>query len=326
MNAEERKHFLSERRKGIGASDIAGIMGLSRWKTAAIVCADKLGLLPEVPQNEEQRIGSKIEPFLAEMFTARTGKNAVRPNAVRIDPECSYIRSNLDFETDGNIPLEAKNTGRVWYKGADGNEYRWGPDGTDDVPVEYLCQVQTQMAAVKADHGYIAVLIGGCDFRVYKILRSEKIIDAIRTEAERFWSEHVQTRNLPPHDWKHPRTAEFVATLAKATPGTRVTLPAGDRVHELVRRYKLLREFHALAERHSKQVKAEILAQLGDVAEVDFADGSTLTRKQINRAGYMVKPTSYEDFRVNWKGAPFLLTIPGSGMATQTALPESTED
>ena len=38
-----REQFLRERRSGIGGSDVAAILGLSRWKTAYQVWQEKTG-------------------------------------------------------------------------------------------------------------------------------------------------------------------------------------------------------------------------------------------------------------------------------------------
>ena len=43
----DRAEWLAWRRSGIGASDVAGILGISPWASPFTVWADKLGLLPD---------------------------------------------------------------------------------------------------------------------------------------------------------------------------------------------------------------------------------------------------------------------------------------
>ena len=42
-----RAEWLNWRRTGLGGSDIAAVLGLSKWRTPWDVWADKKGLLPE---------------------------------------------------------------------------------------------------------------------------------------------------------------------------------------------------------------------------------------------------------------------------------------
>ena len=68
-----RQAWLAERRKTIGGSDAAGIVGLSRYATPYTVWADKTGRLPEQEDNEAMRQGRDLE--------------STWPNAGRSPPE-----------------------------------------------------------------------------------------------------------------------------------------------------------------------------------------------------------------------------------------------
>lgn len=309
MTPAQRAEFLAERRKGLGASDVAVVLGVSRYRTPAILCAEKLGLLEDSPSTDEQLWGLRHEPTIAAAFTEETGLPVAKPLGFYVDPACEYLRSNLDFETECDIPVEAKTSARSTYTDKEGREHRWGPSGSDEVPAEYLCQVQTQIACKGVDHGYIAALIGGSDFRVYRVERSDKIIASIREEAAAFWCNHVMLRDIPPHDWKHPRTPEFVAMLTRHTPGTKIELPIDDPVYVAVQRFHAVRELAKLAEAAKGMAKARILELIGDVAEVRFPDGTKVVRSQVNRREFTTRASSHEECRVTWKGEPIALNL-----------------
>ena len=47
-----REAWLDRRRAGIGGSDVAALLGLSRWKTPLDVFLDKTGRSEPIPDNE----------------------------------------------------------------------------------------------------------------------------------------------------------------------------------------------------------------------------------------------------------------------------------
>ena len=57
-----REQFLRERRSGIGGSDVAAILGLSRWKTAYQVWQEKTGRAAiDEGDNERLHFGNVLE-------------------------------------------------------------------------------------------------------------------------------------------------------------------------------------------------------------------------------------------------------------------------
>ena len=60
-----RTEFLEKRRSGIGASDVAPIMGLSPWKSALSVYLDKVEPLADEPLSPPLEWGIRKEPVIA---------------------------------------------------------------------------------------------------------------------------------------------------------------------------------------------------------------------------------------------------------------------
>ena len=65
-----------ERMMYIGGSDIAAIMGQSRWKTPYRLWAEKTGKIevPDLSTNESVEMGTRLEQFVADLFSEKTGK------------------------------------------------------------------------------------------------------------------------------------------------------------------------------------------------------------------------------------------------------------
>ena len=76
-----RTEWLKARRSGIGGSDVAAILGLSRYKTAVDVYEDKIVTdEPEDTQSQAAYFGSVLEDVVAHEFSKRTGMKIQRVN------------------------------------------------------------------------------------------------------------------------------------------------------------------------------------------------------------------------------------------------------
>ena len=60
-----REEWLEQRRKSIGGSDAAAIVGLSKWASPFSIWAEKTGKTPPKEDNEAMRIGHDLEDYVA---------------------------------------------------------------------------------------------------------------------------------------------------------------------------------------------------------------------------------------------------------------------
>lgn len=198
MNQIARDEFLNRRRAGIGGSDIAAILGLSKFKTAYDVWLDKRGEAPPQDDGEKPWLywGAVLEDVVAKEYGLRTGSKVQRVNAQLRHPERDFAVANID-----RAVVNPEIAGRVWWKdgrlttdrilecktanGFAGN--LWGEPGSDQVPDAYLCQCQWYLGITGARYADVAVLIGGSDYRTYTIEAMPDLFADMMTEAEAFW-------------------------------------------------------------------------------------------------------------------------------------------
>ena len=123
--------------------------------------------------------GTVLEPVLASVYAERTGRKVRRVNAVLQHPEYPYLLANLDREVVG-LP---EGTGILEIKTA---SYHCAPqweEGAGSLSVSGAASVAVTGLAW-AD---VAVLIGGQDFRIYRIERdADKMADLLTRESA-FW-------------------------------------------------------------------------------------------------------------------------------------------
>ena len=65
---EKHEDWLEIRKKGIGGSDVAGILGVSHWASPLTVYLDKVGETQKKETSEKMEIGTELEPYLREKF------------------------------------------------------------------------------------------------------------------------------------------------------------------------------------------------------------------------------------------------------------------
>lgn len=179
------------RRNGIGGSDCAAILGLSKWKTPLDVYLDKIFGPKEETENQFTEWGNRLEPLIIQAFEDKTGlKCEIEPNTL-YHPEHSFMFANIDARIVGqNAILECKTASQY-------NAKRWSEEGGETLPEEYMLQCAHYAEVCNIDTVYVAVLIGGNDFRVYHYTRNKELGAAIIKAEHNFWHNHVLKEVAP---------------------------------------------------------------------------------------------------------------------------------
>ena len=187
--APTSKDVTLNRNSFIGGSEIAAIMGMSRWSTPLKLWAVKTGRLeqPDLSTVEAVEMGTKLEQFVADLFTEKTGK-AVRkaPKAYR-HKEYPFMITHLDRIVTGTDELLECKTCSAFKK----DEWE-----NDEIPQEYILQVMWSLGITGRKIGHIAVLIGGQAFKYKQIEFDEELFNEMVKSAKDFWK-HVQ-EDTPP--------------------------------------------------------------------------------------------------------------------------------
>lgn len=186
-----RSEWLAFRRKGLGGSDIAAILGLSPWSTPLTVYMEKLFDVGEREETDVMYWGNTLEPVVADEFAKRTGLPVKPLNFILQDDDYPFMLANIDRVIEcperGKGILECKTTGA----------YQASKWADDQVPDHYFYQVTWYLAVTGYAFAYIAVLIGGNDFRYKLIERDETLIAYLREKATDFWHTHILEENPP---------------------------------------------------------------------------------------------------------------------------------
>lgn len=287
-----RDQWLLDRRKGLGASEVAIALGLSPFKTPLALYYEKHGLAPSSPPTLPQKIGTYCEPAVLRLYQdwleenePLAGPMLFKDQEVRVSAKTPWLFATLDAVGEDGRVVELKTVG--WR-----DKEEWGPEGSDQVPLHYFIQCQIQAYVAEVPFVDLAALISGREFAVYRIERDDALLqNVIIPKAAAFW-ERVQLMD-PPF-----ATGADVGLLNSFKPvkGKEVGLPDALSA-QAVRYLELGSEIKAMeAERNA--AKAALLEAVGDAETGRFSDGFTVVRKTQTRKEHVVKESTFNTLTV----------------------------
>lgn len=263
--------WLTHRKKGIGGSDIAKIVGLSPFGNALSVYASKVGQADPVEDNEAMYWGRVLEDVVAQEFSRRNDLKVRRVNAVLQHPEHDWMLANIDrLIVSPEGVLECKSPG-YW-----GGKHWSGEDGEIKVPDEYLLQVQWYLGVTGLPYGYAAALIGGQNYVDVRVERDDELIAQLIEMGEQFWR-MVEAREIPALDGE----GRLFGVRPVFDP-PRVILP--DEMAPRVAQYQTLKDRIKPLEKEADALKDElhqILSLADPEGEYFLCGGYQLNRKRV---------------------------------------------
>lgn len=245
------KTWLLTRQKGVSATEVAGILHLTKWKTEYQIWEDKIDpSRPPRPAGEAAYWGHVLEDAVAQEYVKRTGRRVAEVSTMQ-SAQYPFLVGSLDrvvLGPDGQAArvLEIKtmrdnfDTGEV-----DSNGYSikaWGPGNVyerdphtgevvcvredSQVPKEYEIQVMVYMIITGLRVADIAVLLGGQQWRCFTVHYDEELASIIIARMDEWWCRHVlegipperveaDVKNLVPTGDSVEATPELVSAIAK---------------------------------------------------------------------------------------------------------------
>lgn len=271
----DRATWLAERRKGLGGSDVAAILGLSKYKTPYQLWLDKTGRETDDSSGEAAYWGNALEDIVAKEFAKRNGVKVQRVNDLIKHPTLDFAFANIDRAVinpaiSGNVRIkDGRLTTDQILECKTANQFlqnQWGDDA-ESIPDYYLTQCQWYLGNTQADICHLAVLIGGQKFKQYQIQRDDELISILHDEAKTFWHDFVLADNPP-----DPTTIDdCLHRWARHTDGK--VIDADQSLIELITEYKEMKAALKDGEAEADALKLEIVKRIED-AECVVIDGS----------------------------------------------------
>jgi putative phage-type endonuclease len=215
VDPNDHAQWLAARRRGIGSSDVAAILGMSKFATPYSVWVDKVEGLPE-DESPALEFGRRLEAVVADAFADRHPEFLVfKPSEMYAHGEFEWMLANPDrlLWEDGDLVgvLEVKTS-------------NYADDWSGDEPPDYvLLQVQHQLAVMDLPFGIVALLMFGREYREFRVERDERVI-AMLVDLERDFWRRVEEHDPPPVDESEVTEAAIKWLYREPDPETVVEL------------------------------------------------------------------------------------------------------
>lgn len=186
-----RAEFLARRKKGLGGSDMAAVMGLDPYRTATDVYLEKTTEQPEKTGPHLDR-GNAMEPIIRELYRKETGHNVFQVSTYEDDWAVGNVDGVIwakgDSRKDGYGILEIKCPSLGSYQ----RIKMYG------IPENYQIQMQHYLWLSECWWGEFAIFNADkWELTRVRVERDEEIIRHIREHGERFWNDCVLAGKPP---------------------------------------------------------------------------------------------------------------------------------
>lgn len=277
------EEWLAARRRGVTASEIAVVMGLSPYDSPFALYHRKRGDLPGVEDTGAMERGRILEPYIADKFQASHPDLYVVGDgrALYAHPDRPWQMATPDrlvYPAGHGAPYLCDPLAVLETKTDAGGDDQWGDDGTDQIPVHYRCQVLWQMDVLGVTAAYVACLA----MRSWKLRVYELTIDGdaetdlkIMRDTARCFLDDIRDGRAPDVDWR-PQTAAALRHLhpsledREAVVGTRTAIS----YRAACRRYKE-------AERRKNEMTNRLRAEMGSARTAVTRRGEQVAARQV---------------------------------------------
>ena len=275
--------WLEIRKQGIGSSDAATACGLNPYMSMLELWMIKTGRVKQSIEDESTGHaplywGKRLEPLVAEYYSMHTNNKVRRVNAVlqHPDPDKHFMLANLDYAVVGCDEvqiLECKTAGEYGSK-------LW----RDGVPLYVLCQVQHQLAVTGKQAAHICVLLCGHETKIFKVTRSESVIQHI-VNAERYFWDCVE-KDIPPEVDASASAGQALQQLyPQHVPLTVEDLSQDETANQLFNQLLQAKQAIEQQQQNFDQLKHQIQLLMKDAERATFQAGSVTWKKANDSIG-----------------------------------------
>jgi putative phage-type endonuclease len=266
------EEWLEYRRTGIGGSDASVVCGINRYKSPIELWMEKTDQWPNQEAGEAAYWGHQLESMVRDEFTVRTGIEVTLVKQILQSETHPFMLANLDGI------CQHPNYGTCVFEAKTASAYKNG-EWDDAIPDEYVLQVQHYLAVTGYKGAFIAVLIGGNQFRWKFVERDEELIAMLIQLETEFWG-YVQS-NVPPSLDGSEASVKFLSErFPDSVPMSRLELP--QEAAPLIEEYNFACEE---IEKHTekKQEAENLLKQMLGENEAGTVKDTIVTWKTITQ-------------------------------------------
>lgn len=244
------------RKNGVGCSEVAATMGMSKWCTPRELFFRKKGAIHNA-NNLAMRVGNALESLILDEFAERHPELSIliAPDTL----QKGILLGHLDAWAPGECTIQAKTAV---------HKSDWGEEGTDQIPTDYLIQVQAEMLLAGERRAYVPVLFSHNEYAEYIVQADPDLQAMCMQSVDYFWA-HVE-RNEPPPPKSMEEVLECWGKISR-----KATVEATEFIAQCVQDFIHLQNMRKELEEDEERIKTEILKHMRE-AEILSYEGQKL--------------------------------------------------
>lgn len=255
-----REVWQQQRLQGVGATEAVAVCGLSKWTTPLLAWQRRKGLAPRPEYNTAMHMGHLLEPIVAKLWEEHTGLQ-IAPESegdilVYAEDATPWRICSPDRWTADGVLVECKTTAQ--------------PVNADNPPVEWVLQLQYQMAVCGATEGWLAWLVNGRDFGTVRFERDDALLDSVLPIVDGYWLNNVLGD-------VEPAISNVDDALLKFPSPVEEEMEASDTLMAKIAELKELKRMAKEAEAIAAEVEAEVKMQVAQTGRVTYKGSTLLT-------------------------------------------------
>src|SRR5262245_37548615 len=239
------------REQKLGSSDAPVVAGLSDYSSPLELYYKLTGQLPRYSPEEtqQQRIGSRLEPVIAELAAEDLGLR-IRRIATRVSKKHPFMVAHPDYEivnhANGPGLMEVKNRSAL--------------RSVHELPDDIAAQVAHQLAVTEKKWALVVMLLGFGALKTFEVFRDPELEEYLIELEARFMA-HVERCEPPDHTWT-PATVGILKKLYPFDSGKTIPLP--ERCLDLIVGFLQAKQDMGKAETEKAFAEGQLKEQLED--------------------------------------------------------------
>ena len=302
LKFKSRQEWLEARKEGIGASEVASVVGLNPGETPYQLWRKKRGMDEPAEENFFMRAGHYLEDAVARFYADESGREIIGSSAedfmfvdrkrpfLRVSPDRTFWLNGMAHSDDNKGILECKTTQRSV--------------DPEDLPKHWFCQVQMNLGVAGYEQGSLAWLCQGREFGYKDITFYPEFYGWLVDEVEKFWKDNVIGGKEP----DAISVQDVLTKYSKHAEGKQIEV--GDDIYDAYKGLKDLKEQMAKMDERKGELEGKIKLAFGDAESITYG-GVTLATWKSPKASKKFDadlfksqcPKEYEKYMVPSQGA-----------------------
>ena len=236
-----------ERRKTVGCSEIAAVLGLNPWKSAFTIYQEKRGEVSDTIESDVMTWGKTMELSLRQAYSDISGRTVRVPDTILINPKFPFMGASLDgIAANRVVEIKTSRSSRGW-----------GQPGTAEIPEYYLTQVQGYLAVTELPVADVIVSISGAPPVIYEVPEDKELQQMIIEACRAFWQRVI--------DGNPPDIVSYADAVSKFGLSSSAGIVYADaEVVATVEALRQIKEQAASLEEQEDALKAKCVVALGE--------------------------------------------------------------